>query len=97
MTPAMNIAERPEKTTGINGRITQKQVSQLKNEIISHASENINSVNQKVEASPTVLMENVVEAGAHNVQNIDSAHDFNLARVLELLSDPILQEDIPDE
>ena len=41
-----------------------------------------------------LLLEQTVEASA-NEGAIDGAHDFNMARVMELLSDPLLQKDIP--
>lgn len=44
-------------------------------------------------ADPQKLLEQTVEAGAHET-TISEAHDFNMSRIMELLSDPLLQEDI---
>lgn len=99
MISAANVAKSPENITGITGRTNHPSQSPapVKDEMINRASTEMSKTAQKVDPTPDELMENVVEAGSQDVSNIDTAHDFNIARVMELLSDPILQEDIPDE
>ncbi|WP_320172593.1 hypothetical protein [Maridesulfovibrio sp.] len=45
------------------------------------------------DADPDELLEKTMEAGAAG-NSISDAHDFNMSRIMALLSDPLLQEDI---
>ncbi len=60
---------------------------------LDSVSGNIRSGLRAAEADPDQLLEQTMEAGAAG-SAISEAHDFNMARVMELLSDPLLQEDI---
>lgn len=60
---------------------------------LDSVSGNIRSGLKSASADPEQLLEQTVEAGAQE-NAINEAHDFNMARVMELLSDPLLQEDI---
>ncbi|WP_320009299.1 hypothetical protein [Maridesulfovibrio sp.] len=62
---------------------------------LDSVSDNIKAGLKTVEESPDKLLEQTVEASAHEGA-IDGAHDFNMARIMELLSDPLLQEDVPE-
>lgn len=58
-------------------------------------SGNIRSTLGAAKENPEQLLEQTVEASAQDGA-IDGAHDFNMARIMELLSDPLLQEDVPE-
>ncbi|GEM_PF-2509807 len=60
---------------------------------LDSVSGNIRSGLKSAEADPEQLLEQTVQAGSQE-NDINEAHDFNMARVMELLSDPLLQEDI---
>ncbi|WP_027720992.1 hypothetical protein [Maridesulfovibrio zosterae] len=60
---------------------------------IDSVSGNIKAGLRSADMDPAELLEQSVEAGAKE-NAINDAHDFNMARVMELLSDPLLQEDI---
>ncbi|HAS89543.1 MAG TPA: hypothetical protein DCS48_09600 [Desulfovibrio sp.] len=62
---------------------------------LDSVSGNIRSGLNAAETNPEQLLEQTVEASAHEGA-IDGAHDFNMARIMELLSDPLLQEDVPE-
>ncbi len=62
---------------------------------LDSVSSNIRSGLNAAQENPDQLMEQTVEASAHEGA-IDGAHDFNMARIMELLSDPLLQEDVPE-
>ncbi len=62
---------------------------------LDSVSGNIRAGLKSAEEDPTQLLEQTVEASAQEGA-IDGAHDFNMARIMELLSDPLLQEDIPE-
>lgn len=98
MIPAIEKITRPENLNSISkaDRNTISSPVILKDRMISSASSEIRRVSDQKEDTPVEMMDNVVSAGSKDPDNIDSAHDFNLARVLELLSDPLLQEDMPE-
>ncbi|WP_291328704.1 hypothetical protein [Desulfovibrio sp. UCD-KL4C] len=56
-------------------------------------SSNIKSGIKAQDINPGKLLEQTVETNAHGTE-INDAHDFDLARVMKLLSDPLLQNDI---
>lgn len=60
---------------------------------LDSVSGNIRTGLRSTEANPDQLLEQTMEAGASEGA-ISDAHDFNMARVMELLSDPLLHEDI---
>lgn len=62
---------------------------------LDSVSGNIRAGLNASETHPEQLLEQTVEASAHEGA-IDGAHDFNMARIMELLSDPLLQEDVPE-
>ncbi|WP_419780626.1 hypothetical protein [Maridesulfovibrio sp.] len=62
---------------------------------LDSVSTNIKAGLKPTEENPEQLLEQTVEASAQEGA-IDGAHDFNMARIMELLSDPLLQEDIPE-
>ncbi|NDV21426.1 hypothetical protein [Desulfovibrio sp. JC022] len=62
---------------------------------LDSVSGNIRSGLKSAQEDPDQLLEQTVEASAQEGA-IDGAHDFNMARIMELLSDPLLQEDVPE-
>lgn len=64
-------------------------------QVLDSVSGNIKAGLKPSEENPEMLLEQTVEASAREGA-IDGAHDFNMARIMELLSDPLLQEDVPD-
>ena len=56
-------------------------------------SGNIQSGLKAAEADPEELLKQTVEASSSS-DAINDVHDFNMSRIMELLSDPLLQEDI---
>ena len=58
-------------------------------------SGNIKAGLTPTDENPDKLLEQTVEASAQEGA-IDGAHDFNMARIMELLSDPLLQEEVPE-
>ncbi|WP_319780660.1 hypothetical protein [Maridesulfovibrio sp.] len=62
---------------------------------LDSVSGNIKAGLRSADANPDELLEQTMEASA-NQGAIDGAHDFNMARIMELLSDPLLQEDVPE-
>ncbi|CCO23938.1 hypothetical protein [Maridesulfovibrio hydrothermalis] len=56
-------------------------------------SGNIRSGRKSAETDPEKLLEQTMEASPHE-NAINEAHDFDMARVMALLSDPLLKEDI---
>lgn len=99
MIPAVNRIKSPENITGISKTEIRSADSPvlLRDRVIHNASEEMGRSAVVKDEKPEEIMQTVVAAGTENPDTIDSAHDFNLARVLELLSDPLLQEDIPGE
>ncbi|WP_432737768.1 hypothetical protein [Maridesulfovibrio sp. FT414] len=56
-------------------------------------SGNIRAGLRSASADPEQLLEQTMESGMSE-NAISDAHDFNMARIMELLSDPLLKEDI---
>ncbi|SDL35468.1 hypothetical protein SAMN05660337_2748 [Maridesulfovibrio ferrireducens] len=80
-----------------NEHITSKQNNsgpiQTRDQNIDTISANLKSGVKAQDVNPELLLEKTVEANAQG-GGINEAHDFDLARVMRLLSDPLLQEDI---
>ncbi|NDV25178.1 hypothetical protein [Desulfovibrio sp. JC010] len=71
------------------------QASVTREQKLDSVSGNIRAGLNSAEQNPEQLLEQTVEASAQEGA-IDGAHDFNMARIMELLSDPLLQEDVPE-
>lgn len=89
-TESLNAPIRNENINSKNINSTQIQTREKK---IDTISSNIRSGIKAQDVNPEQLLEQTVEANAHG-NGINDAHDFDLARVMKLLSDPLLQEDI---
>ncbi len=88
----------------VNGHARNENISsgkghatpvQTRAQTIDTVSSNIRSGMNSQDVDPDQLLEKTVEASAQT-GGINEAHDFDMARVMRLLSDPLLQEDTPD-
>ncbi|SMF19375.1 hypothetical protein [Desulfovibrio gilichinskyi] len=89
-TESLKAPIRNENITSKNNNSAQIQTREQK---IDTISSNIRSGIKAQDVNPEQLLEQTVEASAHGTE-INDAHDFDLARVMKLLSDPLLQNDI---
>jgi len=85
-----SVNNRLRNNTNIRQNVT---ASTPREDKLDSVSENIRSGLKAAQADPEQLLEQTMEAGAQG-NAIDDAHDFNMSRIMELLSDPLLQEDI---
>ncbi len=83
----------PIRNENITSKNTNSAQIQTREQNIDTISSNIRSGIKTQDVNPEELLEQTVEANAHGTE-INDAHDFDLARVMKLLSDPLLQNDI---
>ncbi|WP_031481983.1 hypothetical protein [Maridesulfovibrio frigidus] len=91
---ANNLVNGHTRNENINSGKGNAAPVQTREQTIDTVSSNIRSGMNSQEIDADQLLEQTVEASAQT-GDINEAHDFDMARVMRLLSDPLLQEDTP--